>query len=108
MFRVLHVLDHSLPLHSGYAFRTRAIMKAQAAAGLEVLGVTGLRHHAAGPDVETEDGLTFHRSRGAPGLAREWGEIAVLTNAISALVKTWRPDVLHAHSPALCGLGALR
>ena len=36
MLRVLHVLDHSLPLHSGYAFRTRAIMTAQMADGLEV------------------------------------------------------------------------
>jgi glycogen synthase len=108
MFRVLHVLDHSLPLHSGYAFRTRAIMGAQLADGLEVRGITGLRHHADGPDVEQAEGLTFHRTRGAPGLAREWGEIAVLTNSISALVAKWRPDVLHAHSPALCGLAALR
>ena len=108
MFRVLHVLDHSLPLHSGYAFRTRAIMKAQIADGLEVRGITGLRHHADGPDVEETEGLTFHRTRGTPGLAREWGEIALLTNSISALVAKWRPDVLHAHSPALCGLAALR
>ena len=73
MFRVLHVLDHSLPLHSGYAFRTRAIMTAQAADGLEVRGVTGLRHHLDGPDVEEAENLTFHRTRGAAGLAREWG-----------------------------------
>ncbi|MGH6787440.1 MAG: glycosyltransferase WbuB, partial [Novosphingobium sp.] len=49
MTRVLHVLDHSLPLHSGYTFRTRAILKAQEAAGIEVRGITGLRHTAAGP-----------------------------------------------------------
>jgi glycogen(starch) synthase len=108
MIRILHVLDHSMPLHSGYAFRTRAIMAAQQADGLEVKGITGLRHHANGPDVEVAEDLTFHRTRGAPGMAREWGEIAALTNAISALVGQWRPDVLHAHSPALCGLAALR
>jgi glycogen synthase len=108
MFRVLHVLDHSLPLQSGYTFRTRAIMKAQQAHGHDVRAVTGLRHHAEGPTVEQADGLTFHRTRGVPGLAREWGEIAALTNAISAIVREWRPDVLHAHSPALCGLAALR
>ena len=44
MTRVLHVLDHSLPLHSGYTFRTRAILKAQEAAGLDVRAITGQRH----------------------------------------------------------------
>ena len=27
--RILHVLDHSIPLHSGYMFRTRAILEQQ-------------------------------------------------------------------------------
>ncbi len=108
MFRVLHILDHSLPLHSGYTFRTRAILKAQQADGLEVMGITGLRHHAEGPTVEAADGLLFQRTRGVPGLAREWGEIAALTNSISAVVREWQPNILHAHSPALCGLAALR
>jgi len=54
MFRVLHILDHSLPLHSGYTFRTRAIMKAQAADGLEVRGLTGLRHTAEGLPAEVQ------------------------------------------------------
>ena len=39
MTRVLHILDHSLPMHSGYTFRTRAIMKSQQAAGLDVRGM---------------------------------------------------------------------
>ena len=62
MLRVLHVLDHSLPLHSGYTFRTRAILKAQQAMGYEVRGITGLRHLAEGPAMEEADGLTFHRT----------------------------------------------
>ena len=33
--RILHVLDHSVPLHSGYAFRTLAILTAQLALGWE-------------------------------------------------------------------------
>lgn len=115
MTRVLHVLDHSLPLHSGYTFRTRAILKAQQAAGIELRGITGLRHYAADnapiPNVEEVDGLTFHRTRGSaeglPGL-REWREIGRLASAIEALAADWRPDVIHAHSPALCGQAALR
>lgn len=111
MTRVLHILDHSLPLHSGYAFRTRAIMTAQQGAGVEVRGITGVRHGAAGPAREEVDGLTFHRTPGAAGGPmgmREWREIGLLTEAIIQLCGEWRPDVLHAHSPGLCGLAALR
>jgi PEP-CTERM/exosortase A-associated glycosyltransferase len=111
MTRVLHVLDHSLPLHSGYTFRTRAILKAQQADGLEVRGITGLRHTAEGPAVEEIDGLTFHRTpgdAGGPAGLREWREIGRLAAAIDVLCEQWRPDVLHAHSPALGGQAALR
>ena len=31
--RILHVLDHSIPLHSGYTFRTRSILREQQALG---------------------------------------------------------------------------
>ena len=110
MTRVLHVLDHSLPLHSGYTFRTRAILKAQQAAGLEVRGITGLRHLAEGPDCEELDGILFHRTRGqasGPVGMREWREVQLLADAIIALAQDWEPDLLHAHSPALCGKAAL-
>ena len=112
--RVLHVLDHSLPLHSGYTFRTRAILKAQEALGLEVRGITSQRHNCEAPDaavVETVDGLTFHRTPGTPAgpvLVSELKEMAALSDAIQDLAKEWRPDVIHAHSPALNGGGALR
>lgn len=111
MTRILHVLDHSLPLHSGYTFRTRAILKAQQAIGLEVRGITGLRHSTEGPTVQPVDGLTFHRTPGkakGPVGLREWLEVEALTDAIVALAQAWRPDVLHAHSPALNGLAAAR
>lgn len=117
MTRILHVLDHSLPLHSGYAFRTRAIMTAQQRAGLDVRGVTSIRHQASlakgatVEPVEVHDGLTFHRTMetvtGPPGL-REWRDIAALARAIEATCAIWKPDILHAHSPALDGLAALR
>ncbi|MDY7097002.1 MAG: TIGR04063 family PEP-CTERM/XrtA system glycosyltransferase [Pseudomonadota bacterium] len=116
MTRVLHVLDHSLPLHSGYTFRTRAILKAQEAAGLEVRGLTGLRHEtqieekSQAGDVDEVDGLTFYRTAGVPSgpiLISEFREMAALSQSIQAVAKDWMPDVIHAHSPALCGGGAL-
>ncbi|MFW5634280.1 MAG: TIGR04063 family PEP-CTERM/XrtA system glycosyltransferase [Erythrobacter sp.] len=116
MTRVLHVLDHSLPLHSGYTFRTRAILKAQERLGLEVRGITGQRHNiepgAGGGEEspESADGLIFHRTPGFPssragiGVA---GEIRALAHAIRRLARDWRPAILHAHSPALGGAAAL-
>lgn len=109
--RILHILDHSLPMHSGYTFRTRAILKAQQALGWDVRGVTGLRHTSSGPDVEEVDGLTFHRTRGTTlGLPvwREWSEIVAFSERIDALVDQFRPDVLHAHSPVLDAVAGLR
>ena len=112
MTRVLHVLDHSLPVHSGYTFRTRAILRAQNADGIDARGITGLRHPEPGPAVERVDGLTFYRTQGAPAKGppgwREWSEIGALARAIEGLAQSWRPDVLHAHSPALGGLAAAR
>ncbi len=115
--RVLHVLDHSLPIHSGYTFRTRAILKAQEANEVEVRGITGLRHEVeieekslAGA-IEEVDGLTFHRTAGMPSGVppfREYGEVSDLTASILKLAETWKPDILHAHSPALGGLAAQR
>ncbi len=112
MTRILHILDHSLPLHSGYTFRTRAILRAQIAQGWEVKGVTGHRHVAPGPEIETVDDLVFHRTttprrKGFP-LLQEWREIADHEAAIEAVVRQWRPDILHAHSPVLNAIAAQR
>src|SRR5690606_35690210 len=87
------------------------ILKAQMGMGLEVRGLTGLRHQRGGAAFEDVDGVRFHRTagevHGPPGL-REWREVGALATAIEALCAEWRPDVLHAHSPALCGLAAVR
>ncbi|MGF7153936.1 TIGR04063 family PEP-CTERM/XrtA system glycosyltransferase [Novosphingobium gossypii] len=112
MTRILHVLDHSLPIHSGYTFRTRAILKAQQALGLDVRGVTGPRYNEGDGVVEEHEGLLFHRAGGQsggklPGL-REWREIALFAQGIDRVVQQWRPDVIHAHSPVLCGQAALK
>ena len=115
MSRILHVLDHSLPLHSGYTFRTRAILRAQAAAGWHVAGITGVRQYQHGETIrattETVEGLTFHRTTveaSGPSPLREWREVSALADAIFALHAEWPFDLLHAHSPALNGLAAHR
>ncbi len=108
--RVLHILDHSLPLHSGYAFRTRAILKHQRAFGWETYHLTSPKHQAGGL-LEAIDGLTFYRTPAARWESRLFGPWAVvwaLERRLGELVPKLAPDILHAHSPALNGLAALR
>ena len=102
--RILHVLDHGLPIQSGYTFRTRAILKAQIARGWQVAAVTGPRYNAAATAVEVVDGLEFHRTpRGRGGVA---GEVVAFARRIAAACDTFRPDLIHAHSPVLDALAA--
>jgi PEP-CTERM/exosortase A-associated glycosyltransferase len=112
--RILHVLDHSLPLHSGYTFRTLAILREQRALGWETLHLTTPRQGPAAVLAETVDGWTFQRTPFAPGA---WSklpavglyvdEMRATARRIEALVAERRPDLLHAHSPVLNALPAL-
>lgn len=115
MGRILHILDHSLPLHSGYTFRTRAIMKSQLGAGWNVRGLTGVRQYQHGIEPagleEVAEGLLFHRTAvqvSGPSGLREWREIRALEQRILDVYREWPFDLIHAHSPALNGLAAAR
>ncbi|HEC26127.1 MAG TPA: glycosyltransferase, exosortase A system-associated [Gammaproteobacteria bacterium] len=112
--RILHVLDHSIPLHSGYTFRTLAIIKQQRAIGWETFHVTGEKQGATTASAEELDGLVFYRTPPQSGLLARLPLINQLSG-ISSLERTLRhvidkvkPDILHAHSPALNGVAALR
>jgi PEP-CTERM/exosortase A-associated glycosyltransferase len=86
-------------------------MKAQVARGWSVAGVTSVRHSAAGPKVETVDGLTFHRTDPiVPAFSPlgEWREIAALAKAVDRVAAAFKPDLIHAHSPVLTALGVER
>jgi len=111
--RVLHVLDHSLPLHSGYTFRTAAILREQHALGIETFQLTTARHNGGDVLVEEVDGLRFHRT---PGVRNAFStvpggiylqEIHATAMRLSELVREFAPDILHAHSPVLNALPAL-
>jgi glycogen(starch) synthase len=107
--RILHILDHGLPLQSGYTFRTRAILKAQEARGWAIAAVTGPRQRGTG-GFERVDGIDFHRTAPPAPLPAPFGEmreIAAFARRIDAAVREFRPDILHAHSPVLDALAAL-
>jgi PEP-CTERM/exosortase A-associated glycosyltransferase len=102
--RILHLLDHGLPLHSGYTFRTRAILSSQMRRGHVVAAVTGPRHGDARVPRETIDGIDFYRTdrpHRLPPPAGELSEIWRFARRIGEVVEAFRPDMLHAHSPVL-------
>lgn len=109
--RILHILDHSIPLHSGYTFRTAAILREQRALGLETFHLTSPKQGQTAHAVEDVDGLRFHRSvvpaAGLP-LVTEYRQMRATASRLEALVRELRPDVLHAHSPVLDAIPALR
>jgi PEP-CTERM/exosortase A-associated glycosyltransferase len=109
--RILHILDHGLPLHSGYTFRTRAILKAQMARGWDVAAVTSPRHGKFDTDEETIDGIRFYRTprvNSGPPVIGELREVSAFAKRIEAVAREWKPDVLHAHSPVLGAMAAQR
>ena len=111
--KILHVLDHSLPVHTGYTFRTRNILKQQLARGWQTAQLTGTKHPLDGPDPETADGLLFHRTPrrnsflGKLPVLNQLEVARTLSKRLDAVIAQERPDILHAHSPALDGLAAL-
>ena len=60
--RILHILDHSIPLQSGYTFRTRNILNQQRARGWETFHVTSPKQGIVESLKEDVDGLTFYRT----------------------------------------------
>jgi PEP-CTERM/exosortase A-associated glycosyltransferase len=111
---ILHILDHSLPLHSGYVFRTVALLRQQRALGWHTVHVTTPRQGDCPVPLEEHDGFDFHRTRMSPSVLdrvpgmRVAREMIRTERRIEGLVQRLRPDVLHAHSPVLNVLPALR
>lgn len=109
--RILHIFDHSLPLHSGYTFRSAAILREQRALGWETYHLTSPKQGSVGAAVEEADGLRFYRTPlpEAGGLLPEPLRQMQATEArLAELVAEIRPDILHAHSPVLNGVPAIR
>ncbi len=111
--RILHILDHSIPLHSGYTFRTCAILKEQRRLGFETFHLTSPKHQGNDSRVETVDSLEFYRTPPLPGwvnrlpMVNQWAVVRALEKRLEDLIPKLGPDMLHAHSPALNGLAAL-
>lgn len=111
--RVLHVLDHSLPVQSGYSFRSAAILREQGRLGWETLALTGPKHGKAVQPLERVMELQFHRTPPGNGgigslpVLNQYDVVRRLRARLREVVEQVKPDILHAHSPCLNGLAAL-
>lgn len=112
--KILHIFDHSIPLQSGYTFRSRAILRQQRLMGWETLHLTGPKQGKTEKSEETFDELDFYRCPVVDGLVgripvwNQWEVVRAIEKRLGPLVKETSPDIIHAHSPALNGIAAVR
>jgi glycogen(starch) synthase len=110
--RILHVLDHSLPVQSGYSFRSAAILREQRKLGWETAHITSPKHGKYAALVEEHDGLRFYRTPEPAGaLAKlpmldQVAVIQALRERIREVVSIEKPHIIQAHSPCLNALAA--
>lgn len=111
---ILHILDHSLPLHSGYTFRTVNLLREQRHLGWTTDHLTGPRQTGCTVAEEEIEGLHFYRTPRPEGLGAgnrllgPWREMRATEQRLLGLVQALEPDLLHAHSPVLNAYPALR
>jgi len=104
--RILHVLDHSVPLHSGYTFRTLSILREQRKLGWETIHLTTPKQGPTTSAQEVVDGLTFYRTPSVEG-ASLLTQMRLTVNRVREVIRMTKPDVIHAHSPVLNALPSL-
>ena len=119
-YRVLQVLDCSLPVVAGYTVRSRDIVNAQRSIGFQPTVVTGPLHELldkTSSPIEIE-GIRYLRTplkgfrgnlvrRGLPILSQA-SFVQLLKQRILQILDQEKFDLIHAHSPVLCGMAALQ
>jgi len=114
--KILHILDHSVPLHSGYTFRSRNLFSAQRNMGLDPVVLTSPKHEQSlgkpCPDMEMIDGMTYYRTGPVSPISlpmvSEFDLMYRLYKRIIQVAAQEKPDLIHAHSPILNGIPAIR
>jgi len=113
--KILHILDHSLPLQSGYAFRSQNILQAQRKRGWQPVALTSPKHEESWKgsfqSQEEISGCRYYRT-GAVSHNTFPSEAEIrlmisLARRTQEVIEIEKPDILHAHSPILNAISAL-
>lgn len=112
--KILHVFDHTLPLHSGYTFRSAAILHNQKKLGWQTYHLSGPKQLNCSVAEEDTDGLHFYRTppltdwlSRLPGMA-PFTVMRAIGQRLLQLARDIQPNVIHAHSPVLNAVPAIR
>jgi glycogen synthase len=112
--KVLHVLDHSLPIFSGYSFRSQSILRGQRVLGLTPVVLTTPKHGSARDEVEEIEGIRYYRTKvlkerfvSRLPFVKEARLMSRLAGRIREIVDAEKVDLIHSHSPSLNGLASL-
>ena len=113
--KILHILDHSLPLHSGYTFRSQNIFTAQKNMGYTPVILTSPKHEESlkkqTPEIEKINGFTYYRTGpSAPSPFPVVPELKLMHTLYKRLLQVMdaeKPDIIHAHSPVLNAIPAI-
>lgn len=112
--KILHVFDHTLPLHSGYTFRSAAILREQRRLGWETHHLSGPKQRDCTAMEEDAAGLHFYRTPRPAGLLARlpggdpFAVMGAIEKRLRPLARALQPDVIHAHSPVLDAIPAIR
>jgi len=112
--KILHVFDHTLPLHSGYTFRSAAILRNQRKLGWQTWHLSGPKQIDCSVLEEDVDGLHFYRTPKPSGLLARlpggdpFAVMRAIEKRLLGLARDLQPDVIHAHSPVLDAVPAIR
>src|SRR5687768_1728428 len=110
--KILHVLHNSLPLLCGYSIRSGYIVNLQRSLGLQPSVVSSGQHPNGELMREAIDGVDYRRTPkpqfNAVPFLRESLLMRNLEREVEIAAREVRPDVIHAHSPVLVGLPAMR
>ncbi len=104
--RILHVLDHSIPLHSGYTFRTQSIVREQRKLGWETVHLTTPKQGPSEALSDEVEGMTFYRTPALQG-GGLLTQMRLTARRLGEVIRATQPDLIHAHSPVLNALPSL-
>lgn len=111
--KVLHVFDQTVPCISGYASRSQYIVESQKKIGIKPIVVSSPRYTYENDRDEINE-IPYFRSKLKQSLL---GSIPIVNNIIlmnclelkiQKIAQEANVDVIHAHSPVICGLPALK